>query len=94
LSTIQTHDVESFSPNEDDRDLAPNHDQINNHEEPVPSNTLKNVELIIKPAITIFKLVILAIIRRKELYSLPLVKDLHPHERVEDEGRDLFVLAV
>ena len=38
--------------NEDDHDLATNHDKIHAKEEPVLKHAFKNVKFVVKPAIT------------------------------------------
>jgi hypothetical protein len=52
LSTIEMYDIEGLASNKDNHDLTPDHDAVNGNEEPVPRDTFKNVEFVIKATIT------------------------------------------
>ena len=94
LSTIEMYDIEGLASNKYNHDLTPDHDAVNRYEEPVPRDTFKYVEFVIKAAVTrIWLALITSARRRKSFYSLPLIEDLHPDKSVEDKGGNLTLLV-
>src|SRR5438105_1051493 len=53
LNAIKPGNGESNTSNENDHNLATNHDNINTNEEPVVSDALKDIELIVKATIIV-----------------------------------------
>ena len=87
------HNVECFASNEDDHDLASNHDEIYGHEKPITTDALKDIKLVVKSTIARSWLALLEITRCGKLYSLPLIENLHPYESIEDKGGNLFLFV-
>lgn len=81
--------MECFPADEDDEDLAANHDRVDGDEKPVSVNTLEDVELVVQAPIAIH-------VSMQPLagrgFLLVLVENLHPDECVEDEGPELLQL--
>lgn len=81
--------MECFPPDEDDQDLATNHDDIDGDEEPIPMNAFEDIKLVVQAPIAIH-VSTHSPTGRKLL--LVLIENLHPDERVENEGPELLQL--
>ena len=88
------HNAECFASNENDHDLASNHDEIYGHEKPITTDALKDIKLVVKSTIARSWLALLEIARCEKFYSLPLIENLHPYESIEDKGGNLFLFVV
>ena len=51
LCAIQSDNVESCASDEDNHDLATDHDTVDTHEKVIPSDAFKDVKLVIKSAV-------------------------------------------
>lgn len=88
------HNVEGLSSYEDDHYLAADHDNIDSQEKPIVEGAFKDIEFVIKPAITMSRGLEICIARQNMFDLLPLVENLHPHECVEYECRHLVYLSI
>jgi hypothetical protein len=58
------YDIEGLASNKYNHDLTPDHDAVNGNEEPVPRDTFKYVEFVIKATITRIWLALITSARR------------------------------
>jgi hypothetical protein len=93
LIGIKADDVEGAAADENDHYLATDHDAIDDYEEDVAVDALKDVELVVETTVAILVLARVYHVLEEEEDLLELVKNLHPDKGVENECfelRDLF----
>lgn len=53
MSTIQSMCRESVTPEEDDHDLSPNNDELNDNEEVIPLYSFEDVHLVVNASVVV-----------------------------------------